>query len=131
MDTRKQVEEMVEQVDEDLNIEFNEFLKLVKGGNKNKSTPASTAAAAGKAAAAGGGSGDDLIFNFFKKLTDGELQPNKNMKIGFGVFYSAERRRKLLNSILNKDGLQKKEGDRIVSNYAMSLQDQMKRVRQA
>ena len=30
----------------------------------------------------------DIIFDFFQKLTHGDLQPDKNMKIGFGVYYS-------------------------------------------
>jgi len=34
VDTRKQVEEMVQQVDGDANIDFKEFLALVKGGKK-------------------------------------------------------------------------------------------------
>jgi len=30
----------------------------------------------------------DIIFDFFKKLTNGELSASKDMKIGFGVYYS-------------------------------------------
>jgi len=42
----------------------------------------------------------DIIFNFFQKLTNGDLQPSKEMKIGFGVYYSQERRKKILDAIL-------------------------------
>ena len=57
---------MVKQIDDDCNIEFNEFLKLVKGGNKTKQ----------KMMAVGNDDGNDdadIIFNFFKKLTSGDL----------------------------------------------------------
>ena len=30
----------------------------------------------------------DIIFNFFQKLTNGELRPKDDVKIGFGVYYS-------------------------------------------
>lgn len=36
VDTRQQVEEMVQAIDDDMNIEFSEFLKLVKGGKRTK-----------------------------------------------------------------------------------------------
>ena len=49
----------------------------------------------------GAGMGEDVIFNFFKRLTDGEMQPDEDMKIGFGVYYSQERRKKIMGSILN------------------------------
>ena len=58
VDTREQVEKMVEQVDEDKNIEFKEFLKLVKGGKKN--TKKMMAAAVDK-----DNMDADVIFNFF------------------------------------------------------------------
>ena len=74
LDTRQQVQSMVDAVDEDGEIEFQEFLKLVKGG--------------GKAQSASDNGDADVIFNFFQKLTNGELQSSKEMKIGFGVYYS-------------------------------------------
>ena len=38
VDSRTQVEQMVHEIDDDGNIEFEEFLKLVKGGKKTKQT---------------------------------------------------------------------------------------------
>ena len=115
---------MVRQIDDDCNIEFNEFLKLVKGGKKVKQKLM-------KAANSDKNDDADIIFNFFKKLTDGDLQPSKNMKIGFGVYYSQERRKKILSAILGKDGnMGKHEGQRILGNYRQQLSDQMKRVKQ-
>ena len=58
-----------------------------------------------------------IIFNFFKKLTDGDLQPSENMKIGFGVYYSSERRKKILDAILGREDICKQEGRRILDNY--------------
>ena len=94
VDNRQQVEEMVLAVDEDKNIEFDEFLKLVKGGKKTKQKMMVKANKDENQDA-------DIIFNFFKKLTDGDLQPSKKMKIGFGVYYSQERRKKILDAILS------------------------------
>ena len=93
VDTRQQVEEMVAAVDDDMNIEFNEFLKLVKGGKKTKQKMM-------QFANEDANNDQDIIFNFFQKLTHGDLQPDKNMKIGFGVYYSQERRKKILDAIL-------------------------------
>jgi hypothetical protein len=59
---RAQVEKMVLEIDDDANIEFEEFLQLVKGKNKQKAMPS-----AGK-------TDSDLLFDFFKKLTNQELQ---------------------------------------------------------
>lgn len=124
VDSREQVEEMVKQIDDDCNIEFNEFLQLVKGGKKMKQKLM-------KAANSDNNDDADIIFNFFKKLTDGDLQPSKHMKIGFGVYYSQERRKKILSAILGKDGnISRHEGQRILGNYRQQLTDQMKRVKQ-
>jgi len=60
----------------------------------------------------------DIIFNFFQKLTNGDLQPSKEMKIGFGVYYSQERRKKILDAILgNRNKEANTEGKRILNNY--------------
>lgn len=42
VDTRDQVEEMVAAIDEDAQIEFDEFLQLVKGGKKTAQKMAAT-----------------------------------------------------------------------------------------
>lgn len=86
---------MVAAIDDDMNIEFGEFLKLVKGGKKTK-------AKMQQFMNDDQNNDSDIIFDFFQKLTHGDLQPDKNMKIGFGVYYSQERRRKILDAILNK-----------------------------
>lgn len=73
----------------------------------------------------------DIIFDFFQQLTSGSLQPNKKMKIGFGVYYSSKRREKILDAIFDvNEPDKKKEGKRILDNYRMQLTDQMKRIKQ-
>ena len=58
------------------------------------------------------------------------MQPDKNMKIGFGIYYSQERRKKILDAILgSKDKQNKDEGKKILSNYRQQLSDQMKRIK--
>ena len=53
-------------------------------------------------------------------MTHGDLQPDKNMKIGFGVYYSQERRKKILDAILGsntRDKAARDEGRKILGNY--------------
>ena len=111
VDSRKQVQQMVDAIDDDGEIEFNEFLKLVKGGGKTQAAMAEFMN--------DDDNGDaDIIFNFFQKLTHGELQPSKEMKIGFGVYYSQERRKKILEAILGSQGKgENLAGRKILSNY--------------
>ena len=104
---------MVAAIDDDMNIEFNEFLKLVKGGKKTKQKM-------GQFFNEDANNDQDIIFDFFQKLTHGDLQPDKNMKIGFGVYYSQERRKKILDAILGsntRDKAARDEGRKILGNY--------------
>ena len=59
---------MVAAIDDDGDIQFNEFLTLVKGGKKTK-------AAIEKFTNSDPNKDIDIIFKFFQKLTNGELQP--------------------------------------------------------
>ena len=89
VDSRRQVENMVREIDEDGNIEFEEFLKIVKGGDKTKATLL-------KHCNKDENNDIDVIFDFFKKLTAGEVSDNKDMKIGFSIYFTQERRKKIL-----------------------------------
>lgn len=84
---------MVAAVDDNMSIEFDEFLKLVKGGSKTKTKM-------GQFMNKDANNDQDIIFNFFQKLTNGELSPAEDVKIGFSIYYSAERRKKILDAIL-------------------------------
>ena len=119
---------MVYSIDDDGNIEFNEFLKLCKGKKRNKThmkteQPKTTKLKEKKE--------DDVIFSFFQQLTNGELQPSKDMKVGFNVYYSQERRKKLLDAILGgQDDKETKQGKKILDNYRLQLDEKMKKFKQ-
>lgn len=52
------------------------------------------------------------------------MNPDKNMKIGFGIYYSSKRREKILDAIFDvTDVTKKREGKRILDNYRMQLSD--------
>lgn len=123
VDNREQVEEMVLAIDDDGDITFDEFLKLVKGSTKTKATMANFMNKDANDDA-------DIIFDFFKRLTNKQLQP-KDQELPFSLFYSSERRKKILEAIMGHQdrGIQKKSG-RILDNYRQQLTDQMKRVKQ-
>ena len=124
VDTRDQVEEMVAAIDEDAQIEFDEFLQLVKGGKKTAQKMAATLETNETEST-------DVIYDFFQELTKGNMNPDKNMKIGFGIYYSSKRREKILDAIFDvTDVAKKKEGKRILDNYRMQLTDQMKRIKE-
>ena len=115
---------MVHEIDDDGNIEFEEFLKLVKGGKKTKQTLQ-------KYCNDDENADIDIIFNFFQRLTAGDLQPSKDMKIGFGIYYSQERRKKILDAILSgKHNTISQEGKRILDNYKSQLDLQIKRIKE-
>lgn len=84
MDNRQQVQKIVETVDEDGSeqIEFEEFLGIIKGGKKNK--------------AGGKDDGSGAIYHFFKDLTNGKMKIDGNENIPFSLFISSQRRRKIL-----------------------------------
>ena len=105
VDNRQQVEKIMSSVDEDGEIEFPEFLGIIKGGSS-----------------ANEGVKDDgttAIYLFFKDLTSGKMNIDGNDNIPFSLFISAQRRRKILQAILldpKEDQLQK-DGERILNNY--------------
>ena len=111
VDTREQVEEMVEKIDDNCSIEFEEFLKLIKGGAKTKNKMMTAAVTQENEDA-------DVIFDFFARLTEEKKKPNQKMKVGFGIYYSSKRREKILDAIFDvRDPERKKEGKRILENY--------------
>ena len=64
-------------------------------------------------------------------MTAGDLQPSKDMKIGFGIYYSQERRKKILDAILSgKNNTISQEGKRILDNYKSQLDLQIKRIKE-
>ena len=68
VNSREQVEQIVNEIDDDGNIEFDEFLEIVKGGKKTKQALA-------KFCNNDENTDVDMIFNFFKSYT-AKKQPN-------------------------------------------------------
>ena len=112
---------MVREIDDDENIEFEEFLMLVKGGK-------TTANKMRKHMNEDTEEDSMIIFEFFKKLTNNELQP-KDRQQPFNLYYGAERRRKILQAIMcDKTEIdKKKDGEKILHNYRGSLKEMVKR----
>lgn len=117
---------MVREIDDDENIEFEEFLQLVKGGKKTKAKMEKHMDEETK-------QDSDIIFDFFKKLTNDELQ-NKDREQPFPLYYGAQRRRRILDAIMCEDGNvnkvafeKKAAGEKILHNYRGSLEEMIKR----
>ena len=102
-------------VDEDGSgqIEFPEFLQIIKGGSNAKE-----------------GATDDgtgAIFQFFKDLTSGRMNIDGNENIPFSLFISSQRRRKILQSMWANDDKVKKDGEKILGNYKKQLAEKLAR----
>jgi len=127
-------------VDEDgsQQIEFDEFLSIIKGGNSKSSgaAPPKEELSPGKkkgadqAPPAKEASGSQAIFDFFKKLTSGELKVDSEDKIiPFSIFISTYRRKKILDAMMGKTMKEREEGSRILNNYKKQLAERMARQR--
>ena len=82
MENRRQVEQMVYQIDDDGNIEFEEFQTLIKGSKKVKAIMQKASKDQDK------NNDIDIIFNFFKQLQAAKDSEEKTQKTSFGVYYS-------------------------------------------
>ena len=67
------------------------------------------------------------IYEFFKKLTDGEMTSEGNKNMPFSLFISAHRRRMIIDSIKSKDADAKKKGEMILNNYKKQLAEKYAR----
>ena len=127
VENRAQVQKIVDAVDDDGtgNIEFNEFLSIIKGGNKNKEGGEDDGGKAG----ASMDENTKAIFEFFKKLVTGEMKTEQTKNIPFSLFISLERRRMILKSIMGdpNDRKNKEKGDKILSNYKKQIAERMAR----
>lgn len=98
-DNRKQVEEMIKLVDSDDSgqIEFEEFLGIVKGGKDNAP-----------------------ISKFFKGLIEGKLIKDSKV-LPFRTVVSAYRRQMIMNALMCHDTKKKEKGERIMKAFARSI----------
>ena len=72
--------------------------------------------------------GSGAIFEFFKKLTSGELKVDSEDKIiPFSIFISTYRRKKILAAMMGKTNKEKEEGTRILNNYKKQLAEKLAR----
>lgn len=104
-DNRKQVEEMIRLVDADDSgqIEFEEFLGIVKGGKDNAP-----------------------ISKFFKGLIEGKLIKDSKV-LPFRTVVSAYRRQMIMNALMCNDPKKKEKGERIMKAFARSISTQKTR----
>ena len=115
VDTRAEVEEIVKTVDEDGSgeIEFGEFLGIIKGGNSK----------GGGGGGGGEGGGSSAIYSFFKRLTSGYYKSSEAPNIPFSLFITSFRRRKILDALMfiedttEEETKKKKEGQRVLNAY--------------
>lgn len=86
---RKVVEDMINDVDEDANIEFNEFLKIIKNS---------------KGGSGHGAAKDSSDINdFFKQMTAGEMGSGTEKDLSFNMLVQTRRRKHMLDAILLKE----------------------------
>lgn len=97
-------------------IEFGEFLSIIKGGS-------------GQQQKNDDGKQNDTgaIYNFFKKLSNGEFKLEKNENAPFPLFISGWRRKMILDSMWAKNEADRKYGEKILENYKKQLADRMAR----
>lgn len=99
-DTRDEVQEMVDAVDEDGSgqIEFPEFLSIIKNSDGDEKM--------GK------------INKFFKDMTSGQLAGND---LSFNLLVQKLRRDYLMDAIMSNDPKRKEFGDKILKNVGRQL----------
>lgn len=101
-------------------IEFTEFLKIIKGGSKSTKQ----LAVAKKEREDNNGA----IHQFFKDLTSGKMQVKGNENVPFSLFITSHRRKQILNSMMENDNDQKKkDGEKILNNYKKQLAERLAR----
>lgn len=122
VDNRQQVQSIVQSVDDDGSeqIEFTEFLKIIKGGSKSakeRSVPKQERE-----------DNNGAIHQFFKDLTSGKMQVKGNENVPFSLFITSHRRKQILNSMMENDNDQKKkDGEKILNNYKKQLAERLAR----
>eukprot|EP01016_Furgasonia_blochmanni_P001067 TRINITY_DN10385_c0_g1_i4.p2 TRINITY_DN10385_c0_g1~~TRINITY_DN10385_c0_g1_i4.p2 ORF type:complete len:199 (-),score=45.60 TRINITY_DN10385_c0_g1_i4:353-949(-) len=102
-ENRQDIKKIIALVDKDGSeqIEFNEFLDIIRAKNDRESA------------------GSSLIIKFFKDMIDGRLSEGKiSNNLSFKAIISTVRRQKLLAAIMEKDGSNaKKDGEKVLHAY--------------
>ncbi|KRX08978.1 hypothetical protein PPERSA_08181 [Pseudocohnilembus persalinus] len=107
--TRQEVQALIDSVDDDKSgqIEFNEFLQIMSGrlgkkGDKSENEK-------------------KLIFEFFKKMSTGQLSDDMDKNIPFRLNVSTYRRRKILEAIMQKDTDKGNKGMKILNAFKKQI----------
>lgn len=102
-ETRDDVQEMIDLVDEDGSgkIEFGEFLSIIKNSDGNEKTA--------------------KINKFFKDLTTGNLNQGKE-DLSFYLLVQRMRRNYLMQALMSENRDQKEYGQKILKNVAKQVQ---------
>lgn len=102
-ETRQEVQDMIDSVDEDGSgqIEFEEFLGIIKGSNATDKTI--------------------KINKFFKDMTTGKLASEG---ISFSMFVQKMRRDYLKDALMGENAAKREFGEKILKNVAKQFQQQ-------
>tara|TARA_B110000285_G_scaffold99561_1_gene113402 strand:+ start:192 stop:587 length:396 start_codon:yes stop_codon:yes gene_type:complete len=97
-ETTEKVKEIILKVDDDGEIEFPEFLKIIKSPDQDKNSR--------------------LITNFFKEMSTGQLGDSN---LDFNEVVANIRRQHMVKAIMQKDTKEGIEGHRILNNVKKQL----------
>jgi type I site-specific restriction-modification system R (restriction) subunit len=132
VDNMQQVSAIIEAVDDDGSgeIEFPEFLEIIKGGSKKakidevlqKHYQSAKPEEEGIRGPEKCETDTAAIYSFFKSLTNGDLISKDKANMPFGLFISAHRRKMIIDSMM-KEGSEQKTAERIKGNYQKQLNE--------
>ncbi|KRX07792.1 hypothetical protein PPERSA_07542 [Pseudocohnilembus persalinus] len=109
-DSREEVKKIIDAVDDDGNIEFKEFLIIIKGKEKRKRGGSSVQNPQDQVSS----QKNQAIVKFFKNMINGKLGDGSISKsLPFELIVSSQRRKKIMAAIMEeKDQNKQKEGQR-------------------
>ncbi|CAD8084515.1 unnamed protein product [Paramecium sonneborni] len=108
VNSREEVEKIMNEVDEDgtNEIEFKEFLTIMRGVQKGGNTDQGE---------------KNPIYDFFKKMSNGQLEKGMDKHIPFKLNVSLFRRKQILNAITSDQKELKDKGQKILQAYKRQL----------
>ncbi|CAD8086355.1 unnamed protein product [Paramecium sonneborni] len=107
VNSREEVEKIMNEVDEDgtNEIEFKEFLTIMRGVQKGNNDQGEK----------------NPIYDFFKKMSNGQLEKGMDKHIPFKLNVSLFRRKQILNAITSDQKELKDKGQKILQAYKRQL----------
>lgn len=106
-ENKEQVQQLFSQVDKDQSgeIEFNEFLAIVRRGEHNSP-----------------------IGNFFRGITKGKLMPGSNL-LPFKLVVSNYRRKMIMDAVMGNDPAQKMKGEKLMKATAKLIENETEKIK--